>query len=98
ETMTQLTALRFLTGLGIGGAMANTTALTAEFSPPEKRATAVAVMFCTFSLGAAFGSLIAAWLMTDFGWQSVFLFVGVMAVALLPLLVLAMPESLPEKR
>jgi AAHS family 4-hydroxybenzoate transporter-like MFS transporter len=93
-----LTVLRFFTGLGLGGAMANTTALTAEFSPPEKRATAVAIMFCTFSLGAAFGGFIAAWLMPEYGWQSVFLFCGVMAVVILPLLIVALPESLPPQQ
>src|SRR5690348_17012933 len=40
-TLTQLVVLRFLTGLGLGGAMPNTIALTAEFSPPARRATAV---------------------------------------------------------
>jgi AAHS family 4-hydroxybenzoate transporter-like MFS transporter len=95
ETLMQMTILRFLTGLGIGGAMANTTALTAEFSPPDKRATAVAIMFCTFSLGAAFGGFVAASLMQDYGWESVFLVCGGMAVLLLPFLIASLPESLP---
>jgi AAHS family 4-hydroxybenzoate transporter-like MFS transporter len=88
---------RFLTGLGLGGAMANTIALTAEFSPQAKRASAVAIMFCTFSLGALFGSTVAAELMPAFGWESVFLFCGAMAVVLLPFLILYLPESLPKK-
>jgi AAHS family 4-hydroxybenzoate transporter-like MFS transporter len=98
DALAPMTVLRFFTGLGLGGAMANTTALTAEFSPPEKRATAVAIMFCTFSLGAAFGGFIAAWLMPEYGWQSVFLFCGVMAVVILPLLIVALPESLPPQQ
>jgi AAHS family 4-hydroxybenzoate transporter-like MFS transporter len=77
--------------------MANTTALTAESAPPEKRASAVAIMFCTFSLGAGFGGFVAAGLIEDYGWQSVFLVCGGMAVLLLPLLVLGLPESLPAK-
>src|SRR5580704_74099 len=35
DALAPMTVLRFFTGLGLGGAMANTTALTAEFSPPE---------------------------------------------------------------
>jgi AAHS family 4-hydroxybenzoate transporter-like MFS transporter len=97
ETLTQMTLLRFFTGLGIGGAMANTTAVTAENSPPDKRATAVAIMFCTFSLGAAFGGFVAASLMEDYGWGSVFLVCGGMAVVLLPFLIVALPESLPSQ-
>jgi len=97
QTVFLMTVLRFLTGLGLGGAMANTTALTAESSPPEKRAFAVAAMFCTFSLGAAFGGFVAAALMESYGWESVFLFCGALAVVLWPLLLIAMPESLPPK-
>jgi MFS transporter, AAHS family, 4-hydroxybenzoate transporter len=97
ESLFAMTIFRFLTGLGLGGAMANTTAMTADFSPPEKRATAVALMFCMFSLGAAFGGFIASGLLPDYGWRAVFLFCGVMGVGLLPLLFLALPESIPVK-
>ncbi len=97
ESLTAMAVFRLLTGLGLGGAMANTTAMTADFSPPEKRATAVAIMFCMFSLGAAFGSFVSSWLLTDYGWRTVFLFCGVMGLALLPLLFLALPESIPVK-
>ena len=97
QSLTEMVIFRFLTGLGLGGAMANTIALTAEFSPPEKRASAVAIMFCSFSLGAGFGGWVSAELIPAFGWESVFLFCGAMAVLLLPFLILYMPESLPRK-
>src|SRR5882672_5112696 len=97
QSLIEMAIFRFLTGLGLGGARANTIELTAEFSPPAKRASAVAIMFCTFSLGAGFGGWVAAELMPAFGWESVFLFCGAMAVVLLPFLVLYMPESLPKK-
>jgi len=97
QSLTEMVIFRFLTGLGLGGAMANTIALTAEFSPPEKRASAVAIMFCSFSLGAGFGGWVSAELIPAFGWESVFLFCGTMAVLLLPFLILYMPESLPRK-
>ena len=41
-----LLAIRFLTGLGLGGAMPNAIALTSEFGPHRRRATMVMVMFC----------------------------------------------------
>src|SRR4030088_505683 len=41
-----LLAIRFLTGLGLGGATPNAIAITAEFSPHGRRATMVMVMFC----------------------------------------------------
>jgi MFS transporter, AAHS family, 4-hydroxybenzoate transporter len=97
ESLAAITLFRLLTGLGLGGAMANTTAMTADFSPPEKRATAVAIMFCMFSLGAAFGGFVSSWLLPDHGWRAVFLFCGVMGLLLLPVLFLALPESIPVK-
>ena len=92
-SLNEMVVLRFLTGLGLGGAMANTTALTAEFSPPEKRATSVAIMFCSFSLGAAFGGFVAASFMEDYGWEAVFLFCGAMAVILMPFLIAMLPGT-----
>src|SRR6202021_3416823 len=71
-----LLAIRFLTGLGLGGAMPNTIALTSEFSPHRRRATMVLVMFVGFSIGAALGGLLAAALIPQFGWRSVFVVGG----------------------
>lgn len=88
-----LTALRFLTGLGLGGAMPNAVALTAEISPHRRRATMVMMMFCGFSLGAAVGGLIAAAMIPAFGWRSVFALGGIAPVLLAAYLVRTLPES-----
>jgi AAHS family 4-hydroxybenzoate transporter-like MFS transporter len=86
--------IRFLTGLGLGGAMPNTVALTAEFSPHRRRATMVMTMFCGFSAGAALGGLIAAAVIPAFGWRGVFVIGGVAPLLLVPVLVAALPESI----
>jgi AAHS family 4-hydroxybenzoate transporter-like MFS transporter len=88
-----LLVIRFLTGLGLGGAMPNTVALTSEFSPHRRRATMVMAMFCGFSVGAAIGGLLAAALIPAFGWRSVFVVGGVVPLLLVPLLVVRLPES-----
>ena len=88
-----LIALRFFTGLGLGGAMPNAIAITAEFSPAKWRAWIVAVMLCFYSLGAGFGGLIAAWLVPAYTWKAVLIFCGGMALVLWPVLLVAMPES-----
>jgi MFS family permease len=96
-TLPTLIALRFFTGLGLGGAMPNAIAITAEFSPAKWRTWIVAVMFCFYSLGAGFGGLIAAWLVPVYTWKAVLIFCGGMALALWPILWFAMPESyVPE--
>src|SRR5579863_8474380 len=88
-----LLAIRFLTGLGLGGAMPNTIALTSEFSPHRRRATMVMVMFVGFSIGAALGGLLAAALIPQFGWRSVFVVGGVAPLLLVPILIWRLPES-----
>lgn len=89
----ELMVVRFITGLGLGGALPNAPAMTAEFSPMRRRATMVMTMFCGFSAGAAVGGLIAAALIPAFGWRAVFLVGGLAPLALAPVLVVLMPES-----
>lgn len=88
-----LLVVRLLTGLGLGGAMPNTVALTSEFSPHRRRATMVMVMFVGFSIGAALGGLLAAGLIPQFGWRSVFVVGGAAPLVLAPVLALRLPES-----
>jgi AAHS family 4-hydroxybenzoate transporter-like MFS transporter len=88
-----LLAIRFLTGLGLGGAMPNAVAMTSEFSPHRRRATMVMIMFCGFSVGAALGGFLAAALIPQFGWRSVFVVGGAAPLLLGPMLALRLPES-----
>jgi MFS transporter, AAHS family, 4-hydroxybenzoate transporter len=93
QDVNTLLAIRFLTGLGLGGAMPNAVAMTSEFSPHRRRATMVMIMFCGFSVGAALGGLLAAALIPQFGWRSVFVVGGVAPLLLVPILALRLPES-----
>ena len=88
-----LVAIRVLTGIGLGGAMPNTVALTSEFSPHRRRATMVMVMFVGFSVGAALGGFLAAALIPHLGWRSVFVVGGVAPLLLAPVLAWRLPES-----
>src|SRR6266576_965633 len=93
QDVTTLLAIRFLTGLGLGGAMPNAVAMTSEFSPHRRRATMVMIMFCGFSVGAALGGLLAAALIPQFGWRSVFVVGGAAPLLLVPILAQRLPES-----
>jgi AAHS family 4-hydroxybenzoate transporter-like MFS transporter len=93
QDVNTLLAIRFLTGLGLGGAMPNAIAMTSEFSPRRRRATMVMIMFCGFSVGAALGGLLAAALIPQFGWRSVFVVGGAAPLLLVPILALRLPES-----
>jgi AAHS family 4-hydroxybenzoate transporter-like MFS transporter len=93
QDVNTLLGIRFLTGLGLGGAMPNAVAMTSEYSPHRRRATMVMIMFCGFSVGAALGGLLAAALIPQFGWRSVFVVGGVAPLLLAPILALRLPES-----
>lgn len=88
-----LTVLRFLTGLGLGGAMPNSVTLSSEYAPEKHRSVLVTTMFCGFTLGSALGGVAAAQIVADYGWRAVLVIGGVLPLALVPLLWLALPES-----
>jgi len=88
-----LVALRFLTGLGLGGAMPNSVTLTSEYCPERHRLFLVTTMFCGFTVGSALGGIASAHLVEAYGWRSVLVVGGVLPLALLPLLAWKLPES-----
>jgi AAHS family 4-hydroxybenzoate transporter-like MFS transporter len=94
QSVNELLAYRVLTGIGLGGAMPNIIALTNEYAPSRLKATLVTVMFCGFPLGSMLGGFISVPLIQAYGWQSVFIVGGVMPLALVPLLLLRLPESI----
>jgi AAHS family 4-hydroxybenzoate transporter-like MFS transporter len=89
-----LTVLRFLAGLGLGGAMPNTYTLAAEFCPDRLRSTLVAPVGCGIGAGGALCGLLAAHLIGPCGWSSMLIVGGVLPLLLLPMLAWALPESI----
>jgi MFS transporter, AAHS family, 4-hydroxybenzoate transporter len=89
----QLTALRFVTGIGLGAALPNAVTIMSEASQNSRRATLTNLMSCGFPLGTALGGFFSAWLIPRSGWQSVFLVGGAAPLVLSLLLYRALPES-----
>lgn len=88
-----LTILRFVTGLGLGGAMPASITLTAEISPEKRRSSLVTLMFCGFTIGSASAGLAASSIVSTFGWQGILVVGGVLPLLLSPLLIALLPES-----
>jgi AAHS family 4-hydroxybenzoate transporter-like MFS transporter len=88
-----LIALRFLTGIGLGGAMPAAITLTAELCPEKRRASLVTLMFCGFTIGSACAGLAASGIVSAFGWQGLLMLGGVLPVLLTPVLIALLPES-----
>jgi AAHS family 4-hydroxybenzoate transporter-like MFS transporter len=77
-------ALRFLTGLALGGLLAAIVPLVAEHFPWQQRSAAVTVMFIGYPLGAVVGGAITALLIVH-GWRNLFLGAGVFTLLLVPI-------------
>jgi len=93
DTLFSLGAIRFITGLGLGGALPSIIALTSEYAPAERKASVVAGMFCGFPLGAVAGGLASTALIPRFGWQSIFIAGAISPLVLVPLIWATLPES-----
>lgn len=93
NSLWELIALRFITGLGLGGAMPNAITLTSEYCPDKRRSFLVTTMFCGFTIGSALGGLASAGLIESYGWRSVLVVGGVLPLLLVPVLLVLLPES-----
>ena len=88
-----LTFLRFVTGIGLGGAMPASITLTAEVCPDARRSSLVTLMFCGFTIGSASAGLAASSIVSTFGWQGLLVMGGVLPLVLSPALIWMLPES-----
>jgi AAHS family 4-hydroxybenzoate transporter-like MFS transporter len=93
QTPLQLIILRFLTGLGLGAAMPNSTTLLSEYVPSRSRSLLLTIMFTGFNFGSGAGGFVAASLIPHFGWRAVFLFGGILPLISVPFLLWLLPES-----
>jgi AAHS family 4-hydroxybenzoate transporter-like MFS transporter len=90
----ELSAYRFVGGLGLGGAIPNITALTAEHAPAARRSSLVTTMFVGFPLGAVIGGAVTAFLLMHYSWRAAFWLGGTLPLLLIPAVWFGVPESL----
>jgi AAHS family 4-hydroxybenzoate transporter-like MFS transporter len=88
-----LAMLRFITGMGAGGAVPNASALAAEFTPVRRRPTAVKLTIVCIPLGGMLGGLIAARVLPAYGWRALYQIGGALPLGFAIILWLALPES-----
>lgn len=92
-TFDQLVACRFLTGLGLGGALSNSVALMSEYAPKRLLAVIVSIMFCGMPTGTVLATRVSAAMLPRWGWQSIFYAGGILPLTLALLLIAILPES-----
>ncbi len=85
-----LLALRFLSGIALGGALPAVISLTAEHARPERRSATVTLMYIGYPLGAVAGGFVTAAFLGA-GWPALFVATGVAC-----LLAAVVAATLPE--
>ncbi|MEO6367732.1 MAG: MFS transporter [Steroidobacteraceae bacterium] len=84
---------RTVAGCGLGAVVPITIAIVADIAPAARRVTIVTIMASGFTVGAASSGLIAPWLSQHWGWHGLFVYGGMMPLAIAVLCYWSIPES-----
>ena len=93
NSVLMLGALRFLAGLGLGGAMPNAAALASEYVPRRQRPFAVTLTIVCIPLGGTLAALLSAQVLPAYGWRALFVVGGIIPIVLALVLFKLLPES-----
>ena len=93
-TLSQITILRFLTGVGLGGVIPNVIALISELVPRRLRGRCLVLVTFGVATGIGLAGGVAGAFVPQFGWQILMIVGGVVPLLLLVLVYFALPESI----
>lgn len=88
-----LVLLRFLAGLGLGGAMPNAAVLASEYVPRARRTIAVTMTIVCVPLGGTLASFVSGLVIEKYGWQTPWRIGGILPIILSAILLKVLPES-----
>ena len=94
SSASEVIALRFLAGVGLGAAIPSAVALTSEYIPKHLCASFVLAIYCGFSLGFVAAGIAAASLLPVYGWRTLLWVGGLTPLVLALVLFFRLPESL----
>ena len=94
ESVNQLIALRFLSGIGIGSMLASTAALTSEYTPNKSKDFWVSFVISGYPVGAVISGYISVLVIPSSGWQMMFIIAGIASLLTIPLIYYFLSESI----
>jgi AAHS family 4-hydroxybenzoate transporter-like MFS transporter len=94
DSLFEFIVLRFFSGLGAGAMLACQATLASEYSPDKYRALSVGIVTAGYPMGAMMTSVIAGYVMPDYGWRGMFWFGGWVTLIMTIVALLLIPESL----
>ena len=89
-----LLLVRFLAGIGLGGATPCFITLTSEYAPKARRALATGMVWTAFPLGIVLGTFLNGYLLSAFNWHAIFLVGGTVPLLVALAMAIWLPESL----
>jgi MFS transporter, AAHS family, 4-hydroxybenzoate transporter len=91
--LTGLVLYRFITGLGLGGAVPLAASFVAEWTLRRWRGTVVTIVVVAIPLGGLLGAALAQHIIPAYGWRAVFVVGGVFPLLFLVIALVMLPES-----
>lgn len=89
----QLFGSRVLTGVGVGAMMSVINPLAAEYASRRGRYHSLSLLNVGYPAGGLLGGLAAAWLLTHYGWRSIFVLATLIGLMILGAVWRWLPES-----
>jgi benzoate transport len=93
NSIEELSVVRFLTGIGIGGLLASINATAAEYSNAKRRHMAIAILGAGYPLGGILGGMVASYLLKEYDWRAIFVFGAAVTALFIPMVYLLVPET-----
>src|SRR5688572_25810814 len=88
-----LTIFRIISGIGIGGALASTATLAAEYAPKGTKGFWVSFAISGYPVGAVLSGLAATHIIPQYGWPVMFKIAGATSFVFLPIVYFFLKES-----
>src|ERR1700722_2319720 len=89
--LVSLAALRFLTGLGLGGGIPIAIALATDYAPERNPRRLVILMSAGISVGNTVGGFMAAQIVQLSSWEMIFVVGGLLPILVAPLMIAYLP-------
>ncbi|NIB41702.1 ACS family MFS transporter [Pseudomaricurvus alkylphenolicus] len=88
-----LLTTRLMMGLGEGAAFPASFNIAVQWAPVAERSRTIALLMSSASLGTLFALTVTGWLITEYGWRSVFYLFGIVGLLWVPVWFKLVPKQ-----